>query len=360
MNNIVFNKISLLLLIITAVLAGFYLGVKVFFIMMPFIIAWVIAKILQPVVFLLHKKLRIHRSIATLLAVFLFLTLGGFLIYQLGNFLLTGLINLSAGLPELTETIKAQLLELNSQLYKWLAKLPIEIPLDVNAAVENLISSFGSKVGDFVGFLINKIQVIPKLFVMVIITFVASYFMTKDRELIKETIQPLFDSKIFKNKFMGIIRRDVFFVLGAYLKAQLILMSLTFVETSIGLTIIGVQHSIFIALGISLLDALPIFGTGAVFIPWILTKLVLGNYKMALYLLIVYLVATLGRQSLEPKILSTQIGVHPLITLLSIYLGVSFLGVIGIILGPLTIISLFAIYKAHFPEGLKHEHLNRE
>lgn len=359
MNNIVINKLSLIILSIALVFGTLYFGTKLLFLLMPFLIALLISKILQPVLFILHKQLRLPKSIATLIAVFSFITLSGYLIYTLGFYLISELALFSQGLPELTATIITQLETFTDNLQAWSSNLPIKINLNTDNAIESIVSTLSGQIGSITGYIVNGAQSIPRLLVTIIVTFVASFFMTKDRTLIKESLQPIYKSKLFDNKIIHIIKNDLFFVFKSYFKAQLILMSLTFLETSIGLTLIGINYSVFIALGISLLDALPVFGTGIVFIPWIIVKLFLGDYTLAFSLTIIYLIATLGRQSLEPKILSSQIGVHPLITLLSLYLGVALFGPIGIILGPLTTISAIAIYKAHFL-NLENSELSRD
>jgi predicted PurR-regulated permease PerM len=106
-----------------------------------------------------------------------------------------------------------------------------------------------------------------------------------------------------------------------------------------------VNYPIPIALGIALIDALPILGPATIYIPWVISKLVMSEYTTALSLFILYLIVTLARQALEPKILSTQIGIYPLITLLAMYIGLKTLGFAGIILGPVSVILLLALFK---------------
>ena len=107
-------------------------------------------------------------------------------------------------------------------------------------------------------------------------------------------------------------------------------MSLTFVELSIGLTIIHVPNSVIIALLIAIFDILPVLGTGGIMIPWVVISAFSGDYPLALGLLIVYVVITIIRNILEPKIVGSQIGLHPVITLCSMFIGVQLFGVIGL------------------------------
>ena len=116
------------------------------------------------------------------------------------------------------------------------------------------------------------------------------------------------------------------------------LMSVVFLILSVTLTIIHVKYSFLIALGIAFVDALPILGSGTVLIPWSLGSLIGGNYRMAISLIVIYLIIILTRQLLEPKVLSTQIGLHPLATLLAMYVGLNLVGVLGMILGPVLVL----------------------
>jgi len=124
-------------------------------------------------------------------------------------------------------------------------------------------------------------------------------------------------------------------------------MSITFVLASVGLLILGKDYAILTALGIAMLDALPIFGPAMIFVPWAITMIIIGKFKYGVSLLILYLVLTLTRQLLEPKIVSSQIGVYPLLTLMSIYIGVKTLGIAGIFIGPFTVVLLQTIYDQY-------------
>ena len=120
-----------------------------------------------------------------------------------------------------------------------------------------------------------------------------------------------------------------------YIKSQLILMLITFIILAISLTIIKAPMAILIALGISILDLLPIVGSGIIMIPWSIINFISGNNQMGIKLGIIYFVLIIIRQILEPRILGKEIGIRPLYTFLATILGSLILGPIGVILGPL-------------------------
>ena len=131
-------------------------------------------------------------------------------------------------------------------------------------------------------------------------------------------------------------------------------MSITFSELLIGFTVMklfglfDLKYTFLIALLTAILDALPVFGTGAVLIPWSIYNIIVARFDLAIAiaLLALYIICVVVRQFTEPKVVGDSLGLHPLVTLLSMYIGLKLIGIGGMILLP--IISLFVIqlYKA--------------
>ena len=107
-------------------------------------------------------------------------------------------------------------------------------------------------------------------------------------------------------------------------------MSITFVELSVGLKMIGLKHAVMIAFIISVFDILPVLGTGGIMIPWAIAAAVAGRYTLAIELAVIYLVITVIRNIIEPKIVGSQLGLHPVVTLASMFVGVQLIGVAGL------------------------------
>ena len=129
------------------------------------------------------------------------------------------------------------------------------------------------------------------------------------------------------------------------LKGYILLMLITFTELTIGLLLIGQSNAILLAAIICVIDILPVLGTGAVVIPWALISLFTGNILEAIGLILMYIVITIIRNFLEPKVIGNQVGLHPLITLLSMFCGLRLLGFVGLFGFPLTLIVLNDLYK---------------
>jgi sporulation integral membrane protein YtvI len=192
--------------------------------------------------------------------------------------------------------------------------------------------------------LINTATTLPSKLVFLIITLISTFFITKDKYVIKEFIfrqlPETWGAKITT------LKTDLFSALIGFLKAQLIILTITFVESFIGLSLIGVDYAFTLAIIIALVDILPVLGTGGIYVPWGIVNLALGNYGMAISLLVLYGVITVVRYMIEPKIVGKQLGIHPLATLISMFAGLKLIGVAGLILGPTTIVALKACQHA--------------
>jgi sporulation integral membrane protein YtvI len=133
--------------------------------------------------------------------------------------------------------------------------------------------------------------------------------------------------------------------LKGYIKSQLILMIITFVVLSIGLIIIGMPWPIPIALVISILDIMPIVGSGIVMVPWSIINFIKGNADTGIQLAILYVILSISRQIIEPKIVGDQIGIRPLYTFAATILGSLVLGPIGVVVGPMIAVIISSIYR---------------
>ena len=110
------------------------------------------------------------------------------------------------------------------------------------------------------------------------------------------------------------------------IRSYALIMSITFVELSIGLTVVGIENAVVIALLIAVFDILPVLGTGGIMIPWAAITAIQGEFKLALALFAVYIVVTIIRNIIEPKIVGSQLGLHPVATLASLFLGAQLFG----------------------------------
>lgn len=152
---------------------------------------------------------------------------------------------------------------------------------------------------------------------------------------------------------------------GSYLKAESILILISFIISLIGLYIfkiigLNIEYPLLAALGIGFVDALPIFGSGTVMIPWAIITAFNGDYTLAISILVLWIVMSCVRQFIEPKIVSKQIGIHPIFTLIAMYTGFRFIGVMGMLLGPILLIVLKDIFANLIDKGVMKAIFERE
>lgn len=346
--NVALHKMFFLLLLSTAVILAVLAIPKALGIMMPFLVAMLIAKILSPFVHLLslpHKRLRGFMTFVLIIALIALIVFG---IYLLGNFIFDSAQKLADAIPDITQNVLDYIAGLQASLDNnpWIASYQpnIEIMSTINTGINTLLTKISQEFQTIAVTLLGIVRSFPNLLLFIIITFVSTFFLIKDEETLRSKRQAFFAKHqgIFKSKYLQTMKHEIITVFGGYIKAQLILMTITFVLSTIGLYILGISYAPLVALGIALVDALPMLGTAIIYVPWAIISLLAGNYFFGIGMLILYLTCTLTRQFLEPKIVSTQIGLYPLITLLSMYTGFKLLGTFGLLLGPI----LFIIGKS--------------
>ena len=137
-----------------------------------------------------------------------------------------------------------------------------------------------------------------------------------------------------------------------YIKAQLTIMCISFTILLIGLSILKIDYALVIAIAVAILDALPFFGSGAVLWPWAAIAFIMGDVLLGVSLIIIYLAVILTRQFVEPKIVSQNIGIHPITTLMAMYVGFKIFSIGGMILGPLLMVMLVSLYRTGIFDGV--------
>ncbi len=336
------NKGLKLFLRLLLVIGGTVLGVLLFFksilYIAPFIIAFALSSLMEPLIKFLMKKVKLNRKASALISLLLVMLIIGLVLAFLISRIYQEALSLSEIIPEYSRNIYFNVKEYISRASEIYLRLPEEATKSVEGMVANLTSNVSEIGGSFAKRLFNTAISIPQAIIFVIITMLSTFFMAADREKIYDYIK-LSIPEVWVNNVIT-IKDDMFAALFGYIRAQLILMSITFVELSIGFAIIGVKQNILLGLLISIIDALPILGTGGVLIPWAIYNFITGDIRMGISLIILYGVVLVVRQLIEPKVLGQQIGLHPLVTLLSMYLGLRIFGYIGMIIGPITILLL--------------------
>jgi sporulation integral membrane protein YtvI len=307
----------------------------------PFVAGFVISLILNPLVGLIERKWRIHRGIVAavliLLAIAAIFAIGGLII----NRLINEITNLASAIPDYIESIGETLSNLRNNIQNTIGIAGFE--LDIDTLSSNALAFATGLLQRFIegG---NFITGIPGMILRVLLTIISAFFFIKDKELIKESLAALFPENLLKRA--RAVRIAILDALAGYAKGQLIIMSFVAVICIIGLTIIRSPYSLFIGIGVAVFDVIPIFGAGGILIPWIIYSFISGNVGFGIGLAVIYVLVVLTRQLLEPRVVGKQIGIHPIILLIGVYVGITTIGPIGILAGPLIIVLIKSIMES--------------
>lgn len=355
-NNYFKYKKSIMLFLIGVVallFAKFYL-LKTLMFLFPFITIILLSIALNKIVSILEKK-KIPRGIATFVSLLVALSL----IIGFFTVIILQLINGSKYLLKLLNAHSGKIINYIGESYDKYILTPLEISKkyfsnlsDVqkesvqNTALEagkTLLDNLVNLLQSFVEYVPNLLGALPGIFAGLLFISLATFFLTKDYEKIKSSIRLKLTDKQLSN--IRIVMNEIKKTAFGFVKAQATMVSMTFAIVLIGLLVLRVKYAFILSVIIGFVDLLPYVGTGLIFIPWAITLFTLGDSGLAIALIILYVIIVVQRNIVEPKILSSNIGLDPLSTLIAIYLGFKFFGVIGLIIGPVTLIIIKMIYK---------------
>lgn len=310
---------------------------------LPFVIGFGIAFMLKPLINFITKKLKLNRKLVAGITVLIFYTTVGALFTLLIVKISLALKDVFIKLPSIyINNIEPVLIQIPNNINNILIKLDPTLTSAIQEMISSLVTSIGTIISSIssgvVGFISSTVSIVPSFFVVLIFTIISSFFFAMDYVNITRFISRQFSKKssniIFeiKNYIVGTLFRLV--------KAYTILITITFVELAVGLSILRVENAVSVALIIACVDILPVLGTGGIVIPWIFIELFKRNIPLAIGLTIVYVFVTIVRNILEPKIVGEQIGLHPIIMLICMFAGVKLFGFIGLFVLPIIVIIL--------------------
>lgn len=220
-----------------------------------------------------------------------------------------------------------------------------EIAEKLNAVFQNLIGSVGNYISSFsmnaIKVLSSGIAGIPGLIVKLILMIISCFFFLLDYDKVLE----FFDSLLPKKKSVETVKWYVKNTLLVYIRSYTLLFILTYVELSVGFQIIGIPYAPIIGLMVAVFDILPILGTGGILLPWAVVLFIIKEIPMGIGMFVLYLMITVIRNILEPRLVGKQIGLHPLATLISLYVGLKVIGIWGMLLFPTTLAVISSMRK---------------
>ncbi len=326
-----------------SVAAIIFFGIKyVLDVVAPFAAGFAIAAVLNPAVRFLSSKYKMRRrptAVFTLLCVYATLgtliTIGVLrLIIWLGNF--------SENLPELyTASVEPVI----GRVYEWISTLVSRFAPTVSGEVvggiggifEAFSTSLATAVSDVsvraLSALSGSVAAIPRLIISLGFTVISSFFFILDFESVLGFLKSRLPKRAVD--FMRELRGKFFATTLKYLRSYALIMLITFALLFFGLSVIGTKNAAVVALIIALLDVLPVIGTGLVILPWALIAMLGGRVGYGIGLIVIWAVIAVTRNVIEPKIVGKQVGLHPLVTLIAMFVGTKLFGFIGLVVLPL-------------------------
>ncbi len=323
------------------------LGPPLLSLMMPFVLALVMAWLFNPAIRYLQKKFGMKRGPLSLIFILLaFALVGGVvtgfvytLVSQASSFLQNwqpiwsdtlGAVNsitawLEEWLKPLPQGAYDQLVGLLEQLVQWLSDV-----------VPNILTNLAGRAGSFA-------MSIPSWAISLVIFLMATYFISADYPHLRFVAANKLPAEV--RGFCSQVRRVAMDAFGGYVKAELIVTFFIFLILLGGFLIMREPYALLIALLLGILDFIPIVGSGTVMVPWCIIDIVLGNYTHALGLAVTWGIIAVFRRVAEPKVVGDQTGLSPIASLVCIYVGMQLAGVPGMILGPILALVVVNIAK---------------
>ncbi|MFT8320392.1 MAG: sporulation integral membrane protein YtvI [Bacillus sp. (in: firmicutes)] len=323
----------------------------------PFIIGFLIAFFMNPLVNFFQFKCKMPRSLAVLISIIIILSFFAGLITLLIAEIVAGAAYLANVVPNhidtiieyLENTFTAQIIPFYNRIASLFNNLGSGQQDTIIANIKNVGEQVGTKIGDFIQTFFQSIPTIlswfPNAASVIVFSLLATFFISKDWARLSRTFGRLLPKRIHTSS--KTVFSDLKRALLGFIKAQLTLVSITTIIILIGLLILRIDYAITIALITGIVDIIPYLGTGLIFVPWIIYEVISGQMGLAIGLAVLYIVVLVQRQIMEPKILSSSIGLDPLATLISLFVGFKLIGFLGLIIGPVTLVIISTLHRSN-------------
>ncbi len=313
-----------------------------FTIFAPFVIALVVASLLEPLVRYLAKKAPFGRTLSVVIVLLIVLTIIVFLLIIGVSRIYFELNQIVRTLPDYN-TLAAQFEIVDAGSWQDLLESWNVSTAIISAIEENLQAIFDairSTMLQLANMALNAVSGFPIALMTIFFSFVATFFISRDKDKIRENILKLFPNE-WRDKVNKIMKELSTSAIG-YIRAQLILISISGFVAFSGLTFLGNEYALTLGLLSAVLDLIPIIGPAFIFYPWLVINLLTGDIGFAIGLLVIHILIVAARETFEGKIIGDSLGIHPLATMIALFAGFRILGVIGFVIGP----SILVIIKS--------------
>ncbi len=312
-----------------------YVLIKYFAVyLLPFIISFAIVYALQKPSIYIEKKLKVRKSVVTLIALILIVAI-----------LCTAICFIVKNLIEFFSDAKNNdwLYKISVILNDFYSGIPTEIKNIIGGGEYFFTDMIKNVSGELMNAMAITLKKLPGIIFSIFTSLVSACFLSFEYDnfvaFIKRQLSHESISKVVK------IKKTVNESIVGFLKGYFLIVLFTFIFMLTGFKVLGVQNAIAISIIVALIDILPVFGTGIILLPWGVYSLISSNLFLGVGLILIYVVYSLTRYFIEPRIIGKKVGVNPLISLLAMFLGLKLFGLIGLILAPITVSVLLVLHK---------------
>jgi sporulation integral membrane protein YtvI len=322
----------------------------------PVFLSFIVFLCIEPLAKLLNRW-GLRKSIASGVSVLLFTLVILAAVIGLGYIFTQQIAQLSEKLPEYQRLLQEQIAVITGNVQGEMNSLPDNITASITARLQEaagFITAQGANLAKvFLGWLVGMLTSFSSFILNFFIAIILAYFLSVEIDTWKRLGRER-SPKTLKVA-AEFLRNNVFKGIGAYLKAQGMLISITFGIIFITLLALGVNNAFSIALLAGIFDVLPLLGVNTLFIPWVVYLFIVGDTNLAVWLTGLLVVVTLARQILEPRITGQTVGVSAFTMLAFMMVSLSLFGVAGLILAPILMILLKALYdQGYFNQWIRY------
>lgn len=348
-------KVGQRILYVILLLIGLYLGIKLSIFYMPFLVAFIISLMIEPAIKKIMKKTGATRRTSSII---IFIIVSIVILGSLAWLIITIFSEASSLLQTLNDYFDKAYNQFN-ELVSTFNFNKIHLSKEILPLIENSTNDIFQNVSTWVRnsltSLLDLATRLPSIVICIGITVIALYFICVDKIYILDQIEYHLP-KMWVKKITSHLK-DLIQTLGGYLKAETTLILVSFIICLVGLYILkctgfNVQYPLLMALVIGFVDALPILGSGSFMIPWAIICAINGDLNLGIAIIILLIIMSTSRQILEPKLISKNIGVHPIFTLIAMYTGFKVIGIMGLLVGPIVLIIFKNIFSNLIDRGV--------
>src|SRR5690625_361764 len=340
------------ILLILFTIYGLPIFIQLFY---PFILAFILAMLVSALVNLVHgwlNRLMIDsvsaRNFITFILTILIFTYISLMFYLLCSVHLRVIIGLTTSIQKNWSILGLCFDNIQNWFTTQLDVLPGQVIELLDNFTENILEFIQNFSRNLLNITVATTSVVisrtSTFFLNFLTFFLSLYFMISDYNNIKSFIKNHMDKRMLDT--ISLLKNSTLFAVGGYIKTQFILAFIAFVFMFIAFIFYGQEYALILALILALVDLLPLVGTIAVLLPWGIFEWIIGDPSKGVFLVILGIGFFLFRRVTEPKIMGTQTGLHPLLALIGIYVGIEVSGLWGALLGPLVMVILISVIRS--------------